>query len=265
MRFIYTKTFAAFFIALVLVVGMIFLNSKGWLQPLRTVILQTPRPVIYIVAQVGKPTQSFFSTIYNLRSITKENNHLTAELFAAQQQLVDLDQLRRENEALRNELDFKQNTTQNYQSCSVLSVNPLGLTGTLVINCGSAQGVQPGAAVVSQGYLVGKIIYAAKTSSTVLLATDSKFSADARISKTGASGIVRGSFGSGLLLDQLSQSDVSDKGMLVVTAGISEQIPKNIIIGQIGDILSGPNDLFKKTTLISPIDFGNLEFVFVAK
>jgi len=50
-----------------------------------------------------------------------------------------------------------------------------------------------------------------------------------------------------------------------VSAGINSQIPKNILIGEVSDVLSTSNDLFKKAALTSPIDFNNLEFVFVVK
>jgi rod shape-determining protein MreC len=136
---------------------------------------------------------------------------------------------------------------------------------TLLINCGTERGISEGQAVLSQGYVVGKITYASRGSSTVLLITNSKFTIDARLSKTGASGIVGGSFGTGLILDRLSQSDDAEAGWLVVTAGIDAKVPKNLLIGQVGEVISNRNDLFKKATVSSPIDFDSIDFVFVAK
>jgi rod shape-determining protein MreC len=162
-------------------------------------------------------------------------------------------------------LGFVKNTPLSLSACTVLSENPFGQTDALVLNCGANDGVVMGQAVISQGYLVGKIIYAGANSSTALLVTDSNFSTDARISQTNTTALVRGSFGSGLILDQVQQTSDLQKGWLVVTAGISQQIPKNILIGQVSDILSSDNDLFKRATLLSPIDFDNLQFVFVVK
>jgi rod shape-determining protein MreC len=125
--------------------------------------------------------------------------------------------------------------------------------------------VDNGEAVISQGYLVGKIIYAGPRSSTALLITAADFSTDARVSQTDATALVAGSFGSGIILDQVRQTDDLQKGWLVVTAGVNAKIPKNILIGQVSDILSSDNDLFKRAALLSPIDFDNLQFVFVVK
>ncbi len=75
---------------------------------------------------------------------------------------------------------------------------------------------------------------------------NSQSTVDARISSINAEGVVKGSFGSGLVLDFISQNITLNKGDLVVTAGINNKIVPNIPIGEIGDIISDPNELFKK-------------------
>jgi rod shape-determining protein MreC len=265
MRFIYTKAFAIFAACVFGLAFLVFLQVKGWLDPIRIAFLEAPRPIVALANGVTSPVKNFFSTIYQLNKISQENSQLTSQVMKLQQQLVDQNQQSLENQALRAELGFVKNTTQPLAACTVLSENPYGQTDALVLNCGSKDGVDEGQAVISQGYLVGKIIYAGPDSSTALLITDSNFSTDARVSQTNATALVRGSFGSGLILDQVQQTSDLQKGWLVVTAGISAKIPKNILIGQVSDILSANNDLFKRAALLSPIDFDNLQFVFVVK
>ncbi len=265
MRFIYSRVFGIFFACLVALAILVFAETKGWLFPVREVLLSAPRPVAAAVRGVARPVSNFFATIYQLRNITRENVQLTSRVSALEQDLVQLDQYKRENDALKAELGFAAAARQSYQSCTVLAYNPLNLTDTLQLNCGSEAGIQQGAAVVSQGYLVGKVMYVTRGSSTVLLITSSKFQADARVSKTNAAGIIGGSFSTGIILDRLSQNDDLQKGWVVVTAGINSNIPKNILVGQVGDVISHPNDLFKKATVLSPIDYENIKFVFVAK
>lgn len=265
MRFIYTKTFAFFSICLVAVVFLVFFEVKGWLDPVKAAFLKAPRPVIYLAKSVAQPVKGFFSTVYHLKKISRENTELNNKILLLQQDIVDYDQIKRENEAFRKELGFVEDSKLQLVPCTVLSQNPFGLTDVLTLNCGSSQGVAEGQAVIAQEHLVGKIIYAGKRTSTMLLVTGSKFSTDAKISKIGLDGIVRGTLGSGIILDQLSQNNSFDKGMLVTTAGINEKIPRGILVGEIGDVLSNQSDLFKKVTIISPIDFGNLGFVFVVK
>ncbi len=265
MRFIYTKTFAAFAASLTIIVLLAFMQSKGWLNTVEQGFLQAPRPVAAFSRALARPFKNFFTTIYDLRKISKDNKALNDRLVELSQQTADYDQLKRENQALRQELGFIETVKFSLVPCTVLSQNPFGLTDTLVLNCGKNQGIKEGQAVLSQGYLVAKIVFVGKDNSTALLATDSKFSADAQLSKTGATGLVNGSFGSGLVLDRLSQNDQIDKGWQVITAGINDLIPKGILIGQVGDVISSGNDLFKKTTLLTPVDFSDINFVFVAK
>lgn len=265
MRFIYTKAFAIFAGCVGILALFMFLQVRGLLDPIRIAILKSPRPVIYITKAVSVPIKSFFSTIYQLRKIAKENNELRMKVQTLELSLVQENQAQRENEALRKELGFIKSSKMQLASCSVLSENSFGLSNSLVLNCGTDDGINLGDAVISQSYLVGKISYASKSYSTVLLTVASEFLADAKISHTGASALVKGSFGSGLILDQVPQTSQLEKGWLIVTAGINSQIPKNIIIGEVGDIISPSSDLFKRAVLISPIDFHNLEFVFVVK
>ena len=67
------------------------------------------------------------------------------------------------------------------------------------------------------------------------------------------------------MLEKVAQNEPLEKGMLIVTGGVNNKVPRNLLIGEVGEIFSGPNDLFKKAALLSPIDFGALEFVFLVK
>lgn len=265
MRFIYTKTFAIFSAFLAVGVLLIFLQVKGLINPVKNIFLQAPRPVVYILDKTFYPVKSFFSTVYRLRSIVEENNKLQEQNFTLQQELVNYDETQAENAALTKELGFVQTTSLQIVPCTVISRDPFGFSDSMVINCGSQSGVLAGQGVISQGFLVGKITSTSQTSATLLLANSSQFSTDAKVSQTGTTAIVRGSFSSGLVLDQLPQTENTQTGELVTTAGISPQIPKDILIGEIGQVISGGSDLFKSTTLLSPIDFKNLEYVFVVK
>ncbi len=265
MKFIYTKTFAAAMAALVIVVILLFLQVKGWLGPVENLFLHVPRSSIAAVQTVVRPLKNFTATIYSLKEISQENKRLHAQILDLQQQVVAFYQLRLENDSLKKQLGFQSASGLNLQPCTVLSLNPQGLTDTMIISCGSKDGLAEGQGVISEGYLVGKIIHVGGFTSTVLLLTNPQLSVDVKVSKSGAEGLVSGSFGSGIVLSLLSQNADVKAGDIVATAGINSLIPKNILVGQVGQDLSDKNDLFKKTTIISPVNFSDVQFVFVAK
>ena len=162
MRFIYTKTFAIFFTCFVALAVLVIMQLKGWLDPVRAVVLNAPRPIIRLVRSVALPVKNFFTTVYELKKIVQENGRLSQEIINLKQDLVGFNQQARENEALRKELGFVKNTTLDLQACAVLSDNPFGSPDGLILNCGSDAGISEGQAVISQGHLTGKIIYSGK-------------------------------------------------------------------------------------------------------
>lgn len=265
MRFIYSKTFAIFFICLVLVFMLVFLQAKGKIETIRRVFLELPRPIAKVTKIAVSPIKFFFSTIYHLKKIINENNSLSIKVVEQQKDLAELERLKRENETLIKELGFAKSSKQILARCAVLSKSIFGFSNAITLDCGKEKGIMEGQAVISQGYLVGKVIHSTNDLSTVLLAIASDFAVDARVGKNGTEGIVKGSFGSGLILEQVPQDAQIEKGWMVVTAGISEKIPKNLLLGEIGEVVSGSNDLLKRITIISPIKFHDLDFVFVAK
>lgn len=265
MRFIYTKTFAALVSCLVVVVIFLFLQARGLLGPIKSILLGAPRPLILLGRNIAVPIKNAVSTIFTLKQITRDNAALNAKVAQLQQDTVLMNQYKQDNEALRKELNFAHTTALNLEPCSVLAIDPQQLTATMVLDCGQDRGIQEGQAVISQGYLVGKVVAVGRSTSTIVLITHTKSSVDVRLSKTATEAIVRGSSGAGLVLDLVPPDTPLAPGDLVATAGINNLIPKNILVGEVGQVLSQPSDLFKRASVTSPIRFQNLQFVFVVK
>ena len=242
-----------------------FMQTRGLLDPLRKGLSEIPKPFVVLAKNTTRPVKDFFVNLYQLRNIAKENSNLAQKNLELMKNLADYQQLQIENSALRKELGFIKSNNLNLQPCTVISQSQPGLVDSIILNCGTNDGVQPGAGVLSQGFLVGKIVYVSNEFSTALLITSSQFSTDAKVSNNNVAGVVKGSYGSGFYIDELPQATNIDKNTLVVTAGINSKIPKNLLIGQVVQITSKDNDLFKNATLSSPVDVDNLEFVFVTK
>lgn len=265
MRFIYSKTFLAIAGVLVFTVLVLIVQNLGYLDFIRKTLLSAPKPLVQAGKSVGQPVSGFFKTIFSLKAIVTENSELRDQLYKMQEQVVLLDDYKRENESLKQELDFKNKSPNLLVPCTVLATDPEGLTDAIVLNCGQQNGVKVGQGVISQNHLVAKIVYVGSETSTAVLMTSPQAPFDARISKTGEIGLVKGSFNSGIIIDQLSQNAPLEKGDIIITAGINSLIPRNILIGQVGEILSTQNDLFKKAAIISPVAFYDLKYVFVVQ
>lgn len=265
MRFIYTKTFAIFFALLALAAVIVWLEVRGYAGLLERAFLDLPKPLVKFSQQVSRPLEAFFGTIYNLKKISRENTELADKVLELELQQASYDLLKLENETLKKELGFSRTAAYKLRPCNVEAKNFLDLADTLVLACGQNSGVKSGQAVLSQGFLVGKLAAVRPASSTVLLLTNDQLAVDAKFSASGVEGVVKGFFGSGIIMDLIPQSAVVNKGDLIVTAGINSLIPKNLPIGEAGDMLSGSSDLFNKITVKSPVNLHNLQFVFVVE
>lgn len=265
MKFIYTKTFFIFASILIVMVLALLLQAKGWLQPIEYLFLQIPKPAIAVVNAVTKPVMTVVHTLGSMRKIVTENRELAVTVSDLRSQQVVMEQLRLENDLLKKELDYKNKSSYQLQSCSILSMDPQNTTDAMILGCGNDTGIKIGQAVISQGYLVAKVVYVGNQTATAVLITNNQSTVDAKISKNNVEGVVKGSFGSGIVFDLVSQSAEANQNDLVVTAGIDPNIPKNILIGQIGQVISGNNDLFKRLTLVSPVRPNLIDYVFVVK
>jgi rod shape-determining protein MreC len=264
-RFIYSKPFFIFATLLVVILIALVFQTRGWFQPIEYAFQQAPRPIVAVVKSVTVPIRTLFSTLGSLRGLVRENGELHNKVAQLQQQQAIFDKIQQENELLKRELNFKAQTSLQLESCNVLSIDPQELSDAMVLSCGEGQGIKEGQGVLSNGYLIGKIVYVGNFTSTALLVTNAQSSVDAKVSKNNTEGVVKGSFGSGMVFDLVSQNAEVGPGDLVVTAGINSRIPKDILIGEIGQVISGPNDLFKKMSVISPLRLRSVEYVFVVK
>jgi rod shape-determining protein MreC len=265
MRFIYTKYFVVFFLSLVLVTGLVFLETTNRAESLKKFLLAVPRPIILLTKNISRPVKNFFVTLYNLRGMARENQNLLVKVMKLEKNLVDYENEQKQNEVLRRELGFVKSTKLGFVPCSIISRNAFGYDESVVLDCGSLRGIKEGSGLVAEGFLVGKVIQVGNLSSVALLIRAANFTTDAKVSKSNTEGLVKGSYGFGIILDQIPQEAKLEKGELVATAGIDQRIPKNIPIGEIGDPISGNSELLKQMTVISPIDLKNLENIFVVE
>lgn len=261
----FLSSWTGFVLLSVIIVILLIVSARGVGDRIRELAVLMPRPVAVAADFVARPIRDFFGQLVTLHSIVSEHGMLKARLIELQNQIVVLEQDRQDKLRLEKELGFIQTTSLTTTACTVISRDPQGLTETIIISCGEQESVKIGQAVVSSGVLVGKIIYVTHGTATVVLLTNPQTAIDASLSRQNISGLLKGSFGSGIILDLLPPDTKITPGELVVTAGINPVIPKNILIGQVGEVISSPNDLFKKLTIQSPVNFHDLRYVFVVR
>ena len=126
-------------------------------------------------------------------------------------------------------------------------------------------GVRTDMVVVTWRGLVGRVIQANPTSSKVLLLTDVNSSVSVRIQDPAsrATGVVRGTADSGLLLEHVPQQDKLDQDQLVITSGLGGVYPEGLVVGKVVRVQRKDVDVFQEAVVQPAVDVDKLERLYV--
>ena len=205
----------------------------------------------------------FLSSIGTMREenekLLRENNALLAEV-------AGLQEAKKENDILREQLDLLPRDKFELEPSFVIGQDPQGLGSWLIIGKGSSDGISSGMPViVSEGILVGKIDEVGPDSSRVNLLTNATSAVNASDLETGAKGLLKGTYGLGIVMDMVSQSDILNEGDTVITSGLGGELPRGLLIGKIQEVKVSPDKLFQQAIIMPRIRYQKLDIVFVVK
>ncbi|MBI4050202.1 MAG: rod shape-determining protein MreC [Candidatus Doudnabacteria bacterium] len=253
-------------IAFLVLMGLVLLNLAGGLQFVqdygRKVVEFFDIPLVAVFSGIKK----FSLVVVHVDDLYDQNIILTEQVQELSAEVATLEKASAENRILREALGFEQGRSLNLLPAEVITRDFMAPDQRLVLNRGAESGVTRGAAVIVSGrVLVGVISEVFNGTSEVQLLTASGVSVNAEDAVTGATGIVKGEHGLGLLLDLISQDATVNPGDRLVTSGLGGTFPKNLLIGKIGDTRSGTSELFQNASVIPAADLSALRFVFVVK
>jgi rod shape-determining protein MreC len=264
------KYFTSKIVKLVLVVivclVLIFTNPKGIFDPVRGFFLRLSIPFQRIFFDLSERSGELVFFLGSISELKTENAELVKENNALAAQLAKLEQEKKENVTLREQLDLLPKDKFDLVGSFVVGQDPQGSFGWVLIDKGEDVGIKSGmAAIVSGGILVGKVdeVYAHSAKVNFLLNATS--SINALDLETSAKGIVRGEYGLGLVLDMVAQTDLLNVGDSIVTSGLGSEIPKGLLIGKVKEIQVSRDKLFQGAIITSRVKYANLDTIFIIK
>lgn len=248
-------------ISLVVIVASAVLYIFGGFRPIEHVISLATQPLQSGLYQITSSWRPINATTTEL---TAENNQLKQQLAEATSTIQELEQTLTQYQEFSTQLAFAQQ--QNYTIIPAEIISRLGQgtnTQLFQINQGSDAGLVSGQAVTyGAGLLVGQIHDVTATSATVAPVTSPFVTLQATIQNDEhATGLVKGEFGTGVIMDFILKDQVLNIGDRIVTSGSAGDIPAGLLIGTVQHINDDTSALFKTATITPELPYDQFSIV----
>ena len=242
---------------------LLMLLGQSALRPIQGSALAISAPLSSSLGGARSSIGDFFSSFVLAQQLLRENRTLHSELTQNESQLARLGEVQQQNASLRQQLKLLPSLNYHVVAALVVGHDPTTLTEDIVIDKGSADGIQKGDAVLSDGALVGQCQSVAAHQTKVLLITDPHSAINSIVQSSRAEGISSGTLGYGLEITQIPQNETVAAGDTIITSGLGSVMPQGLLIGSVSGISSAQNDIFQTARIISPINFTSLDTVYV--
>ena len=222
-------------------------------------------PFQWVASKIGGFFQSQVAEINQWRGLKERNDELEQLVVQLEAEVFELRNYRRENEWLREALDFRDEGNHDLLVAEVIGRSPSNWESTVIVNRGQAHGVVSGMAVVTNAGIVSTVINSSNYTSTVLLIVDAQSATGGLVQSSGDLVLVEGGqIDQGTLLARpLSRDTAVEVGDVIVTSGLSRIYPKNLPIGEVVAVESRQYDLSFAAVVHPFVDFTRLEYVLI--
>jgi len=269
-RFLKSSAFKIFaVIAAALVAGSLFaVASRSGSSPLTSVTSFVFGPVSrlssYIAAEFSNLPISFKSS----SALLKENEALKKEIDNLTDQLVDYEQAKHKNEFYQQFLEIKEEHSDYvFAQAAIIGRDAAENLGSFTLNKGSVHDISVDDPVICGNYLVGVVASVTPTQCTVNTILNPKVSVSAYEVRTRDLGYVTSTVALAqeghCQMPGLSSSTSVTAGGIVCTSGVGGIYPRDLIIGNIVDVVDGTVDISASAIIEPGTDFSELTDVFI--
>lgn len=199
----------------------------------------------------------FYHSAYN------QNLALREESAQLKNKLVELEELRQENDRLKKLFNFKHDSNFTLIVSQVIGRDSVNWLASLIIDKGKENGVQNGMCVITDAGLVGKIVEVGSFYSKVMLINDPNSSVSSLIQRSREQGITSGTVTGELRLHFLPVNSDVKVGDLAITSGLGGVYPKGLVVGKVTEVGEEADGLSKSCLLVPAVKLSRLEEVLI--
>lgn len=269
MRHFFTTKIKIVLLAAVLIaaVSALVLSLTGNSYP-STVVQGILAPLRAGTTHLTAQAEKLYDYIFSYESLLAENEALKEQLSQMEDQARQAAALTKENQALRDALELKQNN-EGYKMVDgyIISWSSNDWSSTFTINQGTNAGIAEGmCAITANGEVVGLVTEVGSNYAVIKTVLDSSLEISATIVSSGYNGMVKGGYSTDhpdlLRMNYLPSSATIRNNDQVVTTG-STVYPRNLILGYVVDAGFDDTGVAKYALLEPAADIGALDQIFI--
>jgi len=220
-----------------------------YMEAMRKVIAVVLYP-LQGLADVPGQTVSRIGTFFVSQSyLQRENDRLSHDNFLQSGQLQSQEALLAENQQLRKLLDLRERAEQTSTVAEILFIGRDPFSRKVIIDKGSSQGIEEGAAVVDDTGLIGQVTRTFPWTAEVALISDREQVVPVQVVRNGLRAVVFGiGYDGALDLRFMPVNTDIENGDLLVTSGIDGVYPSGLPVAVVSNIERNAAYPFAKIT-----------------
>ncbi|MCD5396183.1 MAG: rod shape-determining protein MreC [Candidatus Pacebacteria bacterium] len=212
--------------------------------------------------QRGKNFTTFLLNFSSDKTLKEENQKLKEENQKLLLQVLELEELKKENKVLREALNLQLQKKFKLKEAKIIARSSDAFS--FFINKGKDDGIFEGMVVISpQKNLIGQVKKTYAKDSLVETIYSPKTKVSVFIGKENLLALAQGKGSSLLVSENVPKEKEIKVGDVVFSADLNRQIPKNLLIGKVVEIEKSDISPFQTLKIKPFFDFLNLDFVFV--
>ncbi len=236
--------------ALLSVILMTLDYRGGWVERIQHQAGLLVEPIILLIESPFRLASSAWVSLQARQQLIGEIDELREQLADSSARLLLLEEMRRENEELRQLLDADLPLEVSYDPTEIRQIDLNPFSHRVLINRGSADGVQRGQPIVDAHGVVGQVDEVFFHSARVVLLTDPDHALPVAIERTGVRTIAYGSgLNTELRLNDLPMNVDLAPGDRLVTSGLGGTFPAGLPVAQVVSLSRTPGESFAEASL----------------
>lgn len=230
-------------------------------ENLRQISLFFSKPFLSVSHSLSGSVMKTTQSLTRFWNLYKNHDELVKRMEELERQLVEQEELKKENVRLRELLDFKKEIPAKAVPARVIGRDLAPWRKTILIDKGSKDGIDKRMAVVSAQGLVGRIVDVSLWSARAVLLPDPESRVSVFFQGNRDLGVAEGDGSLKLRVTHVDRQAAVSVGERVVSSGMGEVYPKGIPVGEVEMVGTEEGGLEVFAVVRPYVDFSRLEEV----